>query len=113
MPCVRGDRSRRRSSATDHKVRPPRAAGPGPRDRDVAYLRAARPVMRPGDERLHRLARARDLRLDIAVLAVPDPAHDAEPAGLALHGAAKPHPLDAAADHQVRDDLHTRTSLRN
>src|SRR5262249_20027497 len=112
MPRARGDASRRPRSAADHKVGPP-AARAGPRHGHLAYVRAARPAMGPGDQRLHRVALTADLRLDAAIFAVLHPADDAEPAGLALHRAAVPDALHAAPDHQMRDDGHARTSLRN
>src|SRR5258708_649146 len=81
--------------ARDDKV--PLAPRRGPLDRHVLHVRAARPAAGPRDERIHRGALALDLGLERAVGAVPDPAADAEPPRLALHRAAKPHPLHEAA----------------
>src|SRR2546422_5941523 len=90
--------------ARDDKV--PLAPRLGPLDRHVLHVRAARPAAGPGDDRVHRRALALDLGLDRAVGAVPDPAANAEPPRLALHRAAEPHALHAAADDQVRPHRH-------
>src|SRR5262249_17364889 len=109
---TRGSRSHARTSAANLKVGPPGGAGVAPGHGDIAHAGSAGSAVGPGDQDVEDVAIPRDLGLDAAILAVPAPAHDAEPARLALHRPAIPHALHAAADHEMRDCHQARTSLR-